>query len=420
MAYASRCFTGPHGPRAHVRKTALRGLSGCSSLLSPFPYLLAAAFSAIPMSAAAAGEVRTAPFGTTGNGEEVTAYTLVNETGASATILDFGGTISEIMMPDRNGTLGNVVMSFSSLADWETVGHANANIGRYANRVLNGFTLDGVHFPLQPRANGITLHGGPPAYSTRMWEVVRVETGEDASVTMRLVSPAGDQGFPGQVVIDATYSLSDENELRLDFTARTDAATVINLTNHIYFNLNGNSTTSVYGQHLMVAADRIARKDEIGMPSGDLVPVAGTALDLREDAPVIRLAANARHPVFAAPRTNANAPAAGQLSSFDHSYVFPDNHGGLAEVAARLEDDVSGRTLELRTTEPSIQVFVPGTRSGVLGDSGRPLRPGPAIALETQHLPDSPNHAHFPSTVLRPGETFTSTTIWSFGNRFAR
>jgi aldose 1-epimerase len=421
MVYTARCFAAcPMGREAKIRKAARIGRRGHNHQWSPVPYLCAVAFAAIPFSAGTAGEVRTAPFGSTQNGEEVTAYTLQNASGASATILDFGGTISEIRVPDRNGVLGNVVMSFSSMTDWEMVGHANANIGRYANRILNGFILDGVHYPLQPRANGITLHGGPPAYSTRIWEVMPVAAGDGATVTMRLVSPAGDQGFPGQVVIDATYSLNDDNELRLDFTARSDAATIINLTNHIYFNLNGNSTTSVYGQHLMLAADRIARKDEIGMPSGELLPVAGTALDMRQEAPIIQLAANARHSLFAAPRTNANAPAAGQLSNFDHSYVFPDSHDGLADVAARLEDDVSGRTLELRTTEPSIQVFVPGNRSGVSGDSGRPLRLGPAIALETQHLPDSPNHAHFPSTVLRPNETFSSTTIWSFGTRSDR
>ncbi len=363
---------------------------------------------------AAAGEVRTAPYGTTQDGRPVTAYTLINDSGASATILDFGGTIAEIRVPDRAGRMGNVVMSFADLAGWEAVGHANANIGRYANRIRGGFTLDGVHYPLQQNASGITLHGGPPPFSTRIWTTSPVETGDDAAVTLSLTSPAADQGFPGNLTITATYRLTDDNALRLDFAATTDQPTVINLTNHIYFNLNGNSRTSVYGQMLSLAADRIAVKDGIGMLTGELKPVAGSALDTAAPVPLIRLVASAADPVFAAPRTNANSPAPGQLRSFDHSFVFPDGHAGLDQVAARLEDDDSGRVLELLTTEPSIQVFVPGGRNG-LSDAQAPFRIGPAVALETQHLPDSPNQPHFPSTVLRPGETFRSTTIWDFG-----
>ncbi|MES2700748.1 MAG: aldose epimerase family protein [Pseudomonadota bacterium] len=346
----------------------------------------------------------------------MTAYTLINDSGASATILDYGGTIAEVRVPDRAGRMGNVVMSFADLAGWEAVGHANANIGRYANRIRNGFTLDLVHYPLQQNASGITLHGGPPPYSTRTWTAMPPEPGDDAAVTLMLASPAGDQGFPGAVTITATYRLTDDNALRLDFTATTDQPTVINLTNHIYFNLNGNSTSSVYGQMLSLAADRIAVKDNIGMLTGELKPVAGTALDMATSAPVIRLVASAADPAFALPRTSPNSPTPGQLRNFDHSYVFPDDHGGLDRVAARLEDDDSGRILELRTTEPSIQVYAPGGRSGT-SDAGRPFRIGPAIALETQHLPDSPNQPHFPSTVLRPGETFRSTTIWDFGTQ---
>lgn len=362
---------------------------------------------------ASAGEVRVAHYGTTQDGREVTAFTLVNDSGASVTVLDYGGTIAEIRMPDRRGRLGNVVMAFADLAGWEDVGHANANIGRYANRIRNGFVLDLVHYPLQQNASGITLHGGPPPYSTRIWTADQVEPGDGAALTLSLASPAGDQGFPGNVTIRATYRLGEDNSLSLDFTATSDQPTVINLTNHIYFNLNGNSSSSVYGQVLSLAADRVAVKDSLGMPSGELRPVAGTPLDMTNAGPIIRLVASAADPAFAAPRTNANTPSPGQLRSFDHSYVFPRSHAGLDQVAARLEDDDSGRVLEVRTTEPSIQVFVPGARSG-LSDQQRPFRIGPAIALETQHLPDSPNQPHFPSTVLRPGETFRSTTIWHF------
>lgn len=392
-----------------------KGIGACTSWLSRPGIAGVFALGLAAWSASAsAGEVRVEQYGTTQDGRTVTAYTLVNDSGASVTILDYGGTIAAIRVPDRAGRLGNVVMAVADLAGWEAVGHANANIGRFANRIRNGFTLDGVHYSLQQNASGITLHGGPPPYSTRIWSAAPVQPDDGAAITLSLTSPAGDQGFPGEVTITATYRFTDDNALMLDFAATTDQPTVINLTNHIYFNLNGNSTSSVYGQRLSLAADRIAVKDGIGMLTGELKPVAGTPFDVTAPAPLIRLVASAADTAFAAPRINANAPARGQLRSFDHSYVFPHDHAGLAGVAARLEDDDSGRVLEVRTTEPSIQVFVPGGRSG-LSDAQRPFRIGPAVALETQHLPDSPNQPHFPSTVLRPGETFHSTTIWDFG-----
>jgi len=383
------------GSTAVLSRVAMSALLGCGTSLS-------------------AGEVTSAHFGITQDGQTVTAYTLINDTGASATILDYGGTIAEIRVPDRNGELGNVVMSFADFAAWEAVGHANANIGRYVNRIRGGFTLDQVYYPLQQNEAGVTLHGGPPPYSTRIWTAAPVQPEDGASVTLALDSPAGDQGFPGDFRVEATYHLTNDNALRLDFRATTSQPTVINLTNHIYFNLNGNSTSSVYGHMITLAADRVAVKDSLGLPTGELKPVAGTALDLQQPVPVIRLAAAGRDTAFAEPRAAGNSQASGQLRSFDHSFAFRAGHSGVDDVVARLEDDNSGRIMELRTTEPSVQVFVPGARAGVRSDVGKPFKPGPAIALETQHLPDSPNQPHFPSTVLRPGEEFQSTTIWSF------
>jgi aldose 1-epimerase len=366
-------------------------------------------------SAACAGEVRVAPYGTTRDGRAVSAYTLVNDAGASATILDYGGTVAEIRVPDRHGQTGNVVMSFSDLAGWETLGHANAIIGRYANRIRSGFTLDGVHYPLQQNASGITLHGGPPAYATRIWAADTTSDGDGAAVSLSLDSPAGDQGFPGALRVRAVYRLTNDNALRLDFEATTDLPTIVNLTNHIYFNLNGNSTTPVYSHTFALMADAIAVKDAQNSVTGELKAVAGTPLDLREGQLLGELVLSATDPAFAAPRPDAAPPLPGQLRNFDHSYVFEPGFDRLDRVVARLTDDASGRIMELSTTEPSIQVFVPGgSRPGMLSDVGKPFVPGPAIALETQHLPDSPNHPGFPSTVLRPGETFRSTTIWRF------
>ena len=372
-----------------------------------------AALASSPLAATAA-EVTVADYGITKDGKAVKAYTLVNDRGASATILDYGGAIAAIRVPDRAGQLTNVVMAFSDLAGWETVGHANSIIGRYSNRIRKGFTLDGQHYPLQQNASGITLHGGPPPYSTRVWTALPIKRRDGAAVTLTLDSPDGDQGFPGAVKIRATYRFTNDNALRLDFTATTDRPTVINLTNHVYFNLGGNSTTPVYDHRLSAAADRIAVKDAQGMLTGELKPTAGSALDLSTPTPLRQLAENATDSGYMAPR-DMPAPPPGQLRNFDHSYVFPKGANRLDRVAVRLEDDASGRVLELRTTEPSMQLFIPGARNGVLSDAGKPFALGPAVALETQHLPDSPNQAHFPSTVLRPGQTFRSTTIFDFG-----
>jgi len=365
---------------------------------------------------AMAGEVRVAEYGTTRDGAAVRAYTLVNDRGAGVTVLNYGGAITSIRVPDRLGQLGNVVMSYADLAGWEAVGHANAITGRYANRIRNGFTLDGVHHRLQQNPAGITLHGGPPAYAVRVWTVEPVRKRDGARLTLSLDSPDGDQGFPGRLKVLATYSLTNDNALRLDFTATTDRATVINLTNHIYFNLNGSSTAPVQAHRLKLEADRIAVKDPRGMPSGELKPTAGTSLALDRPIPLSQLVAAAADPAFAAPRSDAPAVTPGQVRNFDHSYTIRRGYNRLGRVAARLEDDASGRFMEMRTTETSVQVFIPAaSRPGLLSDVGKPFQPGPAVALETQHLPDSPNQPAFPSTVLRPGQTFQSTTIFRFG-----
>ncbi|OYU69966.1 MAG: galactose-1-epimerase [Alphaproteobacteria bacterium PA2] len=367
-------------------------------------------------SVAAAGEVQVADFGITRDGAQVRAYTLLNDKGASATIMNYGGAITSIRVPDRRGQFGNVVMSYADLTGWETVGHANSITGRYANRIRKGFTLDGAYYPLQQNPAGITLHGGPPAYATRIWTAEPIRPKDGAALTLILDSPDGDQGFPGRLKVLATYRLTNDNALRLDFRATTDEPTVLNLTNHIYFNLSGASTTSVHDHRLRLEADRIAVKDGQGMLSGELKPVAGTALALDGSAPLGRLAAAAADPAFAAPRQDAQPLAPGQVRSFDHSYVFKPGVNRLDRISARLEDDASGRVMEMRTTETSVQVFIPaGSRPGLLSDSGKPFQPGPAVALETQHLPDSPNHPEFPSTVLRPGQIFHSTTVFRFG-----
>lgn len=370
--------------------------------------------SALMCSAAFAAEVKIAPYGVTKDGRPVNAYTLINDSGASATILDYGAAIAAIRVPDRNGKLGNTVMSFADLAGWESFGHANSIIGRVANRITGGFTLDGVHYPLTQNAQGVTSHGGPDAYSTRVWSVEATCFGKDASVTLRLDSPDGDQGFPGRVRIRATYRFSNDNSLRLDMVARTSKATPINLTNHIYFNLNGNSTTPVYDHRLQIMTDRTAVMEPGTSPTGEIVPVAGTPFDFTKPTVIKERLALALGPAFAEPATAPPVPP-GMVRSFSRPFVLRDGYNRIDRVAARLHDPASGRIMELKTTETTVHLYTPAyVRGGLLSDVGKPFTRVPAVALEAQHLPDSPNRPEFPSVVLRPGQIFRSTTIFAF------
>jgi aldose 1-epimerase len=365
-------------------------------------------------------EVKVTPYGTTKDGRAVKAYTLVNDKGASATILDFGGTVSAIRVPDRDGKLSNVVMSFADMTGWESLGHANAILGRVANRIQNGFTLDGVHYDLpQQDARGVTMHSGPQRYAIRIWSVQPIRKEDGAAVTMTLDSPDGDQGFPGNVKIAAIYRFGNDNALRLDLTATTNKPTVLNLTNHIYFNLNGNSTVPVYGEDLQVMTDQMAEVDPAIGPTGKLISAVGTASDFTKPTKISDHLALSLGPQFDVAAGAPPAPANMQRS-FNISFAMREGENRLDRIAARLHDPITGRVLELRTTETSLQVFTPANEKDLISDAGKPFTRVPAIALETEHLPDSPNRPQFPSVVLRPGQTFHSTTIYGFTTEAGR
>ena len=374
-------------------------------------WLLAAL--ALSWSVAEAAEVKVEPYGATQDGRKVTAYTLVNDKGNSATILDYGATISAVRVPDRNGQRTNVVMAFADMAGWESMGHANAILGRVTNRLFNGFTLDGVHYPLKPNANGVTMHSatGYTGYSVRIWGVEPVRPQDGAAVTMTLDSPDGDQGFPGNLKIRATYRFDNDDQLRLDMSAVTDKATVINLTNHVYFNLNGNGTVPVFDHELQVMSHQIAEQGPQTQYSGKILPVRGTPWDFTKPTPIRERLALALGPEYAVAATAPPVPPT-MIRSFNLPY-FADN--SLDRVSARLRDPASGRVLEVRTTEPSVHVYTPAQiRGDFLSDSGKPFPRVPSIAIETQHLPEAPDHPEFPSIVLRPGQTWRSTTIFAF------
>jgi aldose 1-epimerase len=360
--------------------------------------------------AAAAAEVKVEPYGTNKLGQPVKAYTLVNDKGASATVLDYGGKVTAIRVPDRNGKLGNVVMSFKDIATWEQVGYANALTGRYAGSIQGGFDLDGVHYPLHEDARGSTMHGGIDQYSGRMWTVLPIKASDGASITLTLDSPDGDQGFPGHLQLSVKYTFTNDNSLRLDYTANTDKDTVLNPMNHICFNLNGNSTTSVYDQELQIMTDEAFSRT----PGQMTESVIGPPYDFTKMQKMGPHIAYSLGPQYDDPATSPPLPA-GMVRGFSEGYRLKPTDTDLKHVVARMHDPVSGRVLELRTTAVSIQAFfVPPAKPGILSDVGLPMVRGPALSLETQHPNNTPNRPDYPSAELKPGETFHSSTIFTF------
>jgi aldose 1-epimerase len=339
--------------------------------------------------ATAACSVQSRPFGTLRTGQTVQAYTIRNPH-LEVTVLDYGGIIHAIQAPDRDGKFRNVVRNLQTLADYERNPSFSRIIGRYAGRIGNGgFTLDGKRYDLAARPDGLTVHGGPGGFGSRMWTSLAAHCGVDLS----LRSPDGENGFPGNLAVNAAFRLEDES-LRIDYTATTDKATVVNLTHHAFFNLS--DAPDVYGQVLKVYAERWLPTDARRVPLGVVAPVAGI-LDLRAGRQLGEV-------------VNADDDVIKANKGLDHSFVLNRRH------AATLRDPASGRTLDVFTTEPALVVFSGNGFDGSLRDAdGRPLLKGGGLALETQHFPDSPNVPAFPSTVVRPQSPLRSTTIFRFG-----
>ncbi|MET4926546.1 galactose mutarotase [Streptomyces sp. PSRA5] len=310
---------------------------------------------------------------------------VLERAGVRVRVLDYGGILQSVEIPDRDGALANVVLGFDDVAGYIDCPspYFGALIGRYANRIGGGtFTLDGRTYRL-PRNNGSNcLHGGERGFDKRVWDAKPVADGH--GVRLSLVSPDGEEGFPGRLEVSATYTLDAAGSLRIDYRAVTDAPTVVNLTNHSYWNLGGAGSGRAGGHLLRIAAGHLTPLDGDSVPTGAPAPVGGTRFDFREPREV--------------------------GSGYDHNFVL--DHGGsvgsVDAVAAQLYDPVSGRLLTVATTEPGIQLY-----TGDHFDAG-PFGPCEGIALETQHFPDSPNRPDFPSTVLRPGEKFTSATTYGF------
>jgi aldose 1-epimerase len=351
--------------------------------------------------------VSSAAWGTTADGTPVRRYTLKNAHGMQVRILTYGGIIQSLQVPDRRGVGTNVVLGFDNLGDYLTRSpYFGAIIGRYANRIAEGhFTLDGTTYTLPTNNGPNTLHGGTVGLDKHVWSASSFARDETAGLVLRYTSPDGDMGFPGTLTTEMTYTLNQKNQLRMDYRATTSEATVINLTNHAYFNLAGEGSGDIYSQRLQIHAKRYTPIDETLIPTGQLANVAGTPLDFRSSTAIgKRIRSGNQQLIFG--------------RGYDHNWVLDRSPGSGLQRAAQAIDPKSGRVLTVTTTEPGLQFYSGNFLDATLvGTSGRMYRQGDAFTLETQHFPDSPNHPNFPSTVLRPGDTFTSSTIYGFSAR---
>ncbi|MFB7913256.1 aldose epimerase family protein [Streptomyces sp. NPDC056061] len=328
--------------------------------------------------------VRAEEFGTSADGDAVHRWTL-ERAGTRVRVLTYGGIVQSVEVPDRDGARAEVVLGLPDLAGYEAFPgpYFGALVGRYANRIGRArFELDGRTHRLTPNEGRNQVHGGPRGFDKRVWRAREAAGG----VGLSLVSPDGEEGFPGRLTVFVTYTLDEDGALRIGYRAETDAPTVLNLTNHTYWNLAGaRADGAALGQELRIAAGRITPVDAESLPTGEFLAVDGTRFDFREPRPV--------------------GPG------YDHNFVLDGAGAAGAGPAAELYDPGSGRVLTVTTTEPGMQLYTADHFDG------RPFGPCAGIALETQHFPDSPNRPGFPSTVLRPGEEFVSTTVYGFGVR---
>jgi aldose 1-epimerase len=345
--------------------------------------------------------VETSEFGTLPDGTPVQLFTLTNSKGAVAKVTNFGATLVELWMPDRTGRKRDIVLGFDSLDGYDGVQpYLGATVGRYANRIANGlFTLDGKQYQLAINNPPNSLHGGKIGFDRRVWKAQPVDIPHAASVVFTYHSPDGEENFPGNLDVTVQYTLTDDDELKLEYAATTDKNTIINLTNHTYWNLAGADTGSILKQVLTLNADSYTPVNANLIPTGQILPVAGTPFDFTKPTVI---------------GSRINDPQVQQNKGYDINFVVNGNPGTM-RLAAKATDPDSGRTMEVFTTEPGIQLYTSNYLDGTLnGKRGIHYKQYSAFALETQHYPDSINQPSFPSVILRPGQNFHEATIYKF------
>ncbi len=336
--------------------------------------------------------------GTTAEGIEIDEYTLAAGAGLRAQVMTYGATLTRVEVPDRDGDRAVVTLYLDSLDDY-LAGHPflGSIAGRYANRIAGGrFTLDGVEYKLATNNGPNHLHGGEVGFDKAVWQAEPFDDDDACGVRLAHVSPDGDEGYPGELSVAVTYTVTRDNELRMEYVAQTDRSTHVNLTNHAYWNLAGAGTGDVLEHVLQVHADRYLPVDDTLIPRGDPAPVEGTPMDFREPTPI-------------------GARIAEVGTGYDHCYVLNKGRAGEFALAARVADPRSGRVMEVWTTQPGVQLYTANFFDGSLCVAGLPCHRHYGFCLETQHYPDAPNRPDFPSTVLRPGETYRQVTVHKFG-----
>ncbi len=334
------------------------------------------------------------------DGTEVSLFTLKNSAGMTARITNYGGIIVSLTAPDRAGNFADVVLGFDSLEPYlQKHPFFGCITGRYANRIGGAaFTLDGVEHKLAANSGANHIHGGVSGFDKKLWQAATRTFPNGVALELRRVSPDGEEGYPGALDCAITYTLDNENRLSIDYRATTNAPTVLNLTNHSYFNLAGEGTPSVLDHELTIHAETFTATDDSMIPTGEIASLLGTAMDFTT-------------PHRIGERIEADFAPLKQGKGYDHNFILK---GEGLKLAARLRDPASGRVMEVHTTEPAVQLYTANHLKNVAGKNGHTYPARSALCLETQHFPDSPNKSHFPSATLRPGEVFESTTSFRF------
>ena len=351
---------------------------------------------------AKAGNIKKSSFGKTLEGQAVDLYTLTNKEGMEVAITNFGGIVVSVKVRDRSGKVADVVLGYDSLDGYvKDKSYFGALIGRYGNRIAKGkFSIDGVTYTLAQNNGPNSLHGGTKGFNKMAWSAKEVSSKDGAALQLNYLSKDGEEGYPGNLKVQVVYTLTDANEIKIEYSATTDKKTVLNLTNHSYFNLAGQGTGDILGHELMLQADKFTPVDATLIPTGELRDVSGTPIDFR-----------AKTAIGARIKNDDEQLKLG--NGYDHNFVL--RRSGDLALAARVVEPNSGRVLEVSTTEPGIQFYSGNFLDGsAVGKGGKPITFRTGFCLETQHFPDSPNHPDFPSTMLTPGQRYHSVTVYKF------
>ncbi len=343
------------------------------------------------------------PYGTTKSGTPVSLYRLKNKNGMEVDITNYGAIVTSIKVPDRDGKIEDVTLGYDNIAGWEKgTSYFGAIVGRYGNRIAKGkFTLDGKEYQLPINNGPNSLHGGLIGFNQKVWKAEPITEGGHVGVRLTYVSKDGEQGYPGNLTTVVTYTLDNKNDLGIDYKLTTDAPTVANVTNHTYFNLAGEGKGTILNHDMKIKAAKYTPTDSTLIPTGEIATVEGTPMDFRKATPI-------------GARVNDKFKALEFGGGYDHNYVLDGS--GFRKVV-EVYEPTSGRVMEVSTTEPGVQFYCGNFLDNEKGKNGHvyPYRGG--FCLETQHFLDSPNHPNFPTTVIRPGETYTSKTVYHFSTR---